>query len=62
MADYIGNIPHHVIAVDGEEANQIVRALYEAGFDDLAEELDDMLFDGEWGAPCDCGDCCEVSE
>lgn len=60
MAEYIGNIPHHVIAVDGQEAQMIVRALYEGGFDELAEELDDMLFDGEWSERCDCGECCGV--
>ena len=48
MADYIGNIPHHVIAVDGEESWQIVHALYGIGYDDLADELDEMLFGGEW--------------
>ena len=48
MADYIGNIPHHVIAVDGEESWQIVHALYGMGYDELAEELDGILFDGNW--------------
>lgn len=48
MAQYIGVIPHHVIAINREESHQIVGALYKVGFDDLAKELDTILFDGEW--------------